>query len=258
MRFHHHVPATRTSASVERRSAELRRALGHDIAGLRRDSGISQRRLARAVGISQAFLWDIEAGRTEPSSAVVIAIADALGASPSWRIYPGTGPRIRDHLQAAITNELVRIAHARWRKFPEVPVYRPDRGVIDVVLHEPDEHLLVATEVESDLRRLEQEIRWANQKALALRSADVYAFAATHQEPSISRLLVVRVSASTLAVAREYEHLLAAAYPASTAAAFEALVGTAVWPGAAILWADVSAGRARIRSSPPRGVEVGR
>ena len=252
------MTTTRKSASILRRATELRRSLGSDIASLRRDSGISQRRLAKAVGISQPYLLDIESGRAEPSSAVVVAIADALGASPSWRIYPGTGPRIRDHLQAAITNELVRIANGRWRKFPEVPVYRPDRGVIDLVLHEPDERVLVATEVESELRRLEQEIRWANQKALALPSADVYAFAATHEETSISRLLVVRVTSSTLAVAREYAHLLSASYPASTAAAHAALVGTAPWPGAAILWADVSAGLARIRSSPPRGVDVGR
>jgi transcriptional regulator with XRE-family HTH domain len=253
-----HVPTTRSSASVVRRATELRHSLGNDVASLRRDSGISQRRLARAVGISQPYLRDIESGRAEPSSTVVVAIAHALGGSATSRIYPGTGPRVRDHLQAAISNELVRIAHSRWRKFPEVPVYRPDRGVIDLVLHDPDENVLVATEVESDLRRLEQEIRWANQKALALPSADLWAFASAREAPSVSRLLVLRVCRATLAAAREYEHLLSAAYPASTTAAYAAMIGPAPWPGAAILWADVSAGKARLRPAPPRGIGVGR
>ena len=45
--------------------------------------------------------------------------------------------------------------------FPEMLVHRPARGSIDLGLHEPRERLLVASELQSELRRLEQLVRWS-------------------------------------------------------------------------------------------------
>ena len=56
--------------------------------------------------------------------------------------------------------------------FTEVAVHRPSRGWIDAVLHEPRERLVVASELQSELRRLEQMVRWQAAKADSLPSWD--------------------------------------------------------------------------------------
>ena len=69
-----------------------------------------------------------------------MAIAAALGCDLSVRMFPGTGPRIRDRIQVAMSEALLASLHPRWRAAPEVPVYRPVRGVIDLVLADPAAH----------------------------------------------------------------------------------------------------------------------
>ena len=111
----------------------------------------------------------IEAGLIEPSLETLTALATALGVEPSLRLFPAAGPRIHDRVSAPITDALLTAAHARWRPRLEVAVTRPARGVIDIVLSEqPD---VVATEVQGQLRRVEQQIRRAGEKADSLPSA---------------------------------------------------------------------------------------
>jgi transcriptional regulator with XRE-family HTH domain len=229
-----------------------------DVRTIREDAGIPQIRLAEAAKISRAHLCAIEGGNAEASTEVLAAIADVLGASLSIRLYPGTGPRIRDHLQAAILEALVGELHPRWNRFVEVPVYRPVRGVIDLVLHEPAGPVVVAAEIQSELRRLEQLVRWANQKRDALPSAELWQFVAATDAPPTSALLVVRSTRTTRAVVNEYPGVLRALYPASAADIHAALTSEARWPGAGLLWAVVAGGRARILDRPPRGVAFGR
>lgn len=179
-----------------------------------------------------------------------------LGADLSVRFYPNTGPRVRDHIQAQIVEELLRIADPRWRAYPEVPVYRPARGRIDVVLHDPAANLLVATEVHSQIQRLEQQLGWAQMKAESLESADLVR--TLQGDHSTSRLLVVRSTRAMRDIAIRFEATLHAAYPAETAAAHAALTGRARWPGPALLWADVTTDRVRILDRPPRHIGLGR
>jgi transcriptional regulator with XRE-family HTH domain len=148
-----------------RTATRLRSQIGAQIRDLRSDAGISLRGLAEAAGVNYGFLARIEQGAREPSISVLAAIAEALGADLSVRMYLNTGPRVRDHIQAAIVEELLRIAHPRWQRLTEVPVYRPARGRIDAVLHDPRAAIVVATEVHSQIRRLEQQLGWANLKA---------------------------------------------------------------------------------------------
>jgi hypothetical protein len=51
---------------------------------------------------------------------------------------------------------------------------------------------------------------------------------------------------------------MASAYPVPAAEAYAALTGDLPWPGPALLWVDLGQGRARIRSTPPRSITVGR
>jgi transcriptional regulator with XRE-family HTH domain len=214
-----------------RRVEEQRRAIGREIRLLREDAGITQARLARAAGISRGHLCGIEAGESEASLAALSALADALGASVVTRFYPGTGPRIRDHLQAKIVDALLRQLDARWKRFLEVPVYRPVRGVIDLVLHDPAVAQIVATEVHSEIRRLEQLLRWANEKRDALPSAEMWQFAAAGGRPVLSSLLVLRSTPSTRALVEQHAATFQAAYPAPAAKVWASLIGSAPWPG---------------------------
>jgi hypothetical protein len=205
--------------------------------------------------MNYGFLARIERGTREPSISVLAAIGDALGADLVVRLYPNTGPRVRDHIQAAIVEELLRIAHPRWRRLTEVPVYRPARGRVDVVLHDPSAALVVATEVHSQVRRLEQQIGWARMKAEALPSADFWRFT---DEPSVSQLLVLRSTRATREVVNRFVETLRTAYPAPAEAVHAAVTGQAPWPGAGLLWANVDRGVVRILDRPPRGVMLGR
>ena len=171
------------------------RALGVEIRRQRDDAGRSQAAIARAAGISPGHLSEIEAGTAEPSVGVILAVAAALGCDLSVRLFPNTGPRIRDRLQVAMLEALLLVLHPRWLRRPEVPVYRPVRGVIDLVLADPVAHDVVATEIQSLLRRVEQQIRWSTQKADALSGLPDYA------GDRVGRLLIVRNTAAMREVA---------------------------------------------------------
>ncbi len=122
---------------------------------------------------------------------------------------------------------------------------RPARGVIDLVLHDPAARVLVADEVQSELRRLEQLIRWHRLKAESLPSWQGFEPPADGGEPRISRLLVVRRTRATRAVASEFAAQLRAAYPAHPADAVASLAGEAPWPGDSLVWIALDATGAR-------------
>ena len=243
---------------VGRRAAADRRSIGAQIVSLRLDAGVSQRRLAAEAGIDQGFLSRIERGLVEPSLAVVEAIAAVLGASVSIRLHPSTGPRVRDHLQARMAEALLNLVHPTWHRLVEVSVHRPSRGTIDVVLARSGSPV-ISVEIHSELRRLEQQIRWAADKSESLPSAEAWAFlSAEADRTSPSRLLVLRSTRTTRELARVFEQTLLAAYPARAIDAVRALRESEMpWPGAAIVWAEVSDARTRILDVPPRGVTLG-
>src|SRR5262245_224559 len=150
--------------------------------------------------------------------------------------------------------------HPRWLRTAEVAVYRPARGFIDGVIANPEARVVIATECQSEIRRVEQQLRWATDKAESLPSAPVWRLVAPADgpPPAISRLHLLRSTTSTRTIAREFGATLASAYPARSADAYRALTtANAEWPGSAILWATVRSGRAQILDAPPRGVALG-
>jgi transcriptional regulator with XRE-family HTH domain len=235
----------------------MRVAVGGEIRRMRVDAGLSQRRLASMAEIDHGFLSLIERGLREPSLAVLLAIAKALGGNVSVRLYPGTGPRLTDPIQARITEALVRILHPRWTRMLEVPVYRPVRGVIDVVLHDRAANVAVAIEVQSQIHRLEQQLRWSNEKVDALPSAEFWRF--VDPAPRINRLLILRSTRVNRELVSRFAETIAIAYPASPSMAFGALTTAAdPWPGSAVLWATVDGETAHILNRSPRGVTPGK
>lgn len=247
--------ALRTSTG--RICRDMRVVIGGEIRRMRVDAGLTQRRLAALADIDHGFLSLIERGLWEPSLAVLVAIATALGGTVNVRYYPGTGPRLTDPIQARITEALVRILHPRWTRMLEVPVYRPARGVIDLVAHDRAANVVVATEVQSQMRRLEQQIRWSNEKADALPSAEFWRF--TDPGPRIERLLILRSTRINRELASRFAETLVIAFPAASFEAYRALTTPdAPWPGSALVWATVDGDTARILDQPPRGVSLGR
>jgi transcriptional regulator with XRE-family HTH domain len=254
-----HRPRTK----LERQAAEVvrqaRRNLSAEIRTARQDAGLSLHRLAGAAGISATTIGAIERESAEPSLQVLARVASALGMSLSIRLYPGTGPLIRDHIQPVMLGALLGILHQRWRRRPEVAVYKPVRGVIDLVLEERMDRLIVACEAQSDLRRLEQQVRWSRAKADALRETlGPEALRGDAAERVVGRLLLLRSTARTRAIVAEYAQFMAAAYPARTSDAYAALVGEAPWRADALVWCRVERGEAVVLDRPPRGITVGR
>ena len=120
--------------------------------------------------------------------------------------------------------------------------------------------IVVAVEVHSQINRLEQQLRWAASKAQSLPSCDAWSvFAAGRASAPISALLVLRITRATRELAIHFEATLAASYPARSADAIAALRDPhAPWPGAAVIWADVTPDSASLRERPRRGVQLGR
>jgi transcriptional regulator with XRE-family HTH domain len=228
------------------------RNLSEALTGLRLDAGISQRAVAQAAGISPAYLSAIEAGLRTPSVDVLSRLASALGADLSLRIYPGTGPVLRDHLQVAIAEALLTLADRSWRPRLEVRIPQPARGYADLVLHDPVRRQAVVAEVNSQLRRLEQQLRWGQAKAEAIVSN-------LPPETQMCRLLVLCSTGTNRRLVALDPHVFSAAFPVRAADAFDALAHpTARWPGDVLLWATVEHGGATILRTPPRGIPVGR
>lgn len=250
-------PRRSSQTLVGRHARDLRTRVGADVRQLREDSGATQRELSDAAGVDHGYLSLIERGLREPSIAALTAIATALGADVSVRLYPGAGPRLRDPIQARIVEAMLRILHDRWDRMLEVPVIRPARGFVDLVILDRPPSTAICTEVQSELRRIEQLVRWANDKALALPSAPFWD--RIGQTPRIDRLMVVRSTRANREIAARFGQTLITAYPGRAADAYGALTSAdLLWPGSTLLWAEVSGDDATILDRPPRGVAIGR
>lgn len=228
--------------AAARAAAKARTKLVEDIERRCADAGITLAALARESGVPYPHLWRMMAGKAKPSMETYAKLAIPLGADLATRLYPNTGPLIRDRHQARIAEALLPQLHPRWRPATEVGVWQPSRGWIDVVLHDPREGILIATEVESDIRRIEQQVRWAKMKSDSLPSWEGWP---RDGSPQVSQLLIVRRTRATRAIATEFARQLALAYPAHPEDALAALTGTAPWPGSALVWAQINPDRVR-------------
>ena len=244
LRFTVGMNARQVDRAAARAAARAARAFREDVDRLRLDAGISVPELATAAGVDRAYLYRILAGTAEPSDETRARLAVALGADLAVRLYPNTGPLVRDRHQGPILEALLASHHPRWHPFTELRVLRPSRGWIDVAFHEPGQGLIVATEIESELHRIEQLVRWSGEKAASPPSWEGWDRLG---RPTISQLLVVRRTRANRAVVADFAQQLRAAYPAHPDDTIAALTTAGIpWPGPALVWADVRDGRARL------------
>jgi transcriptional regulator with XRE-family HTH domain len=137
---------TRLAREIRERQERHRRALGEELRRTRLDVGVSVRSLGAAAGVDPSHLARAEAGRHTLSGDALVAAATALGSDVSVRLFRSDAPRIRDRIQAPMIEAFLDPLHPRWTPRLEVAVYRPVRGVIDLVLQDALTNDLVAGE----------------------------------------------------------------------------------------------------------------
>ncbi len=203
---------------------------------MRDDAGCTRAAVAALAGVDPSLITRLETRDIDPTLETYARVAAALGANLATKVYPDTGPSVRDRHQVRAAEVLLASLHPRWSATPEAAVRQPVRGWVDVALHDPVAGLVVATEIESLLRRLEQLLRWSQEKADALPSSPAWSSWSAKGRPAISRLLIVRWTRINREVARDARRLLATTYPADPRDALDALTGAAAWTGPALLW----------------------
>lgn len=244
---------TTLEQAIADRQRENRRKLAEELRRCRLERGLSVREVCAAAGIDPAHLSRIEAGERAPGQDSLVAVATAMGCRVSTRLYPTDGPRVRDHVQVRLIEALLRILHSRWSARLEVGVYRPARGVIDVVLRDGLTNDVVAGEGHSLLTSVEHQLRWAGEKADSLPSARGWPFADLREPPRIGRLLLLRSSRAMHELARSLPETFRAAYPADPREAFAALTSADVrWPGNAVVWGVLDGTGTRLIDGEPR------
>lgn len=240
---------------VRRRLRRLKRTIGDDLGRSLDDAGATKAQVAALAQVDRSFIGRILTGDANPSLETLVALGTALGADVSVRFFAGTGPRLTDRHQARMVEAVLADLAPAWRPHLEVPVWRPVRGVIDAVLERVDSPQLVIAEFMSTLQRLEQQIRWAAEKAGSIASSDLVG---DRPGPPVSTLLVLRSTATTREIARRFEVTLRTTYPARAADAVRSLTTGGPWPGAAIIWIRIEGDMVEVLDGPPRGVVLGR
>lgn len=249
--------STLLERAIAERQRFLRRAIAEQLKRVRLDEELSMRQVAAAAGLHFSHLPRIEAGERQPSLDALVALATAMGHDVSIRLYPGNGPRVRDHIQVRMIEALLAALHPRWIARLEVAVHRPVRGVIDVVLQDRELGDVVAGEGHSALHSVEHQVRWAGQKADAIVSARGWPWSDRPDEPRIGRLLILRSTTAMRSLVETLPATFRTAYPARTVDAVTALTTAgAPWPGHAIVWVEVDGTRTRLLRGAPRGMET--
>lgn len=249
---------TKLEHLIRERQRDLRRALAAELQRVIETEGLSLRALGAAVGVDPSHLSRVLGEARAISHDTLVAVATGLGYDVSIRLFELTGPRVRDRIQVRMIEALLAALHPRWLARLEVAVYRPVRGVIDLVLQDHVTRDLVAGEGHGELRNVERQMRWAGQKADALPSAAGWPWTADSRAPKVGRLLLLRSCAANHRLVAALPETFRTAYPDATEAAVAALrQGDRPWPGAAILWVSVDGAETRLMDSVPRAALVG-
>ena len=80
------------------------KTLGERIRELREEKDLSLRELAKTIGVSAAFMSDVELGRRHPSDKHMLAIAQALETSLEDLQEFDTRPPLREFRKATLSN----------------------------------------------------------------------------------------------------------------------------------------------------------
>jgi transcriptional regulator with XRE-family HTH domain len=205
----------------------------------RAELDLTQAAVSQALGVSRSHYAAIEAGRANPTTALLDRIAETLGfrlaltAVPEVRI---TGPLARDVLHARCSGYVGRrLAAAGWLVLREVEISDGRlRGWIDLVAFDPRTGTLLVIEIKTaidDVGRLERQVGWYARLAVAAVPSE------WRPTRVVSWVLVLATAEVDQAVAR-HRDVLAEAFPGRAASMREVVAGSvpaALAPGFALI-----------------------
>ncbi|MBI3746106.1 MAG: helix-turn-helix domain-containing protein [Chloroflexi bacterium] len=199
--------------SVDRATLQIRTAMaeiGRELRSARLDAGLSQRAVARAVGMSQAQLSRLERGAGANQSVVKISRACAVvGLDLGIRAFPAGLP-LRDAAHLALQARLRSAASPDFRWSSEVPLPLPgDRRAWDAVGRCARNGVEVFVEAETRLRDIQ-----ALSRRIALKKRD-------SGNPRV--ILLVRESRLNRAIVSAAGDFLRESFPIPSRAALAAL-----------------------------------
>lgn len=118
--------------------------LARDLIAARRNAGVSQAAVARAIGVSRPLVAAWERGVIVPRLDQLARWAAVLGLDVSLRAFLA-GPALRDAGQLRLLDRFGRLIGDGWRMTPEAPVSpNPgDRRAFDVLLTRPGRRVAV-------------------------------------------------------------------------------------------------------------------
>lgn len=110
------------------------RTIGEKLRAMRRESGMTQAELARAVGVSHTSVVQWETGVRAPSVRHAVELSRVLGASPTEFLERGTTKRsIAAHVAAARDPRWVRVEERLPKPFESVLLYTPEEAPLPTV-----------------------------------------------------------------------------------------------------------------------------
>ena len=186
------------------------------------------------------------AASAKPAWRSLHRVAAALGADVSLRIYPNTrtadprSPSRHGWSKRSCTSLPADLGSPRRGRRSSGPFGASSMSC------SPDRRdgRIVSVEAQSELRRLEQQIRWAAEKTDALPSAAIWP-ARRRRPPWRCRGSCSCGRRRTRELARSFASTLAAAYPADPRASRSARRSDPPWPGNGIVWVRVEGARRR-------------
>ncbi len=209
---------SRHRQSRKRLARELKRALGRDLTRIRLDAGASHGTIAALAGIDRSHYSHIEAGTANPTLETLAAIAVALGGGylrsglsrdGSSLDRPASGPHGRDSPSGALGGLAAACRGARLPTRPRCDRRGPRSDDQMACWSRPRR---ILSSVDSSNR---SDGRPPKPPRLDPRIGRIGPM------PDLSRLLILRSTASTREIARMFESTLRAAYPARTADAVD-------------------------------------
>jgi transcriptional regulator with XRE-family HTH domain len=222
------VPARGVVERESNRIARLDAArLAEELRELRLGLGVSQRAVARLVGVSQSVISDLEAGDPTVRLDVRRRTAIALGADLRVNVYPGSTPLLHDAAHARIIERLLARRHRRWQAQLEARVPGQGRASTDVRLS--SNGTIVLIEVETHVRRWE-----ATMRACFDKRERVVEAAGDHT--NVFAVLCLPPTRHHRSLVADLGETVRTAFPANPDDLRRSLEEGLDWPGDGILW----------------------
>ena len=187
---------------------------GEELQRARLEAGLSIRRVGRERASTRATSAGSELGPSALSQDALVAVAQSVGHDASVRLYPSSGPRVRDHVQVRMLEALLRALIRAGSAASRCPSIGRCAASSTSCLDDASPTSSFPAKAHSALHAVDAQVRWAAQKTDALPSATGWPWG-IDGDPARSRLLLLRDTAANRALVGSAAAMFRAAYPGS-------------------------------------------